>query len=283
MFFQQIQIENTAISLVKGFLPQAREYRHVFALREPQPVIHVFEGPTLRRAYRLETLSANPDLTGQYLHASIRLSPAGILQIEGIISPDLHRYPSWEEPGFEAVRLQPFFLRAPQDESLRLPGAGLFQRGLHYTDQFTPARLRLVCICDHCQQSFSVQHLHAGQAQGQYFYSDDSQQTLFVPTSRMLPLPFPNQLRAQPALLRQLEAQLPAPTYGGGAYHYYNSFRCPHCSARFVDFHSNPFRRAQEQYGCYFLNHAVQTLGDVGEVTFQPSSSSEALAPHSTY
>lgn len=278
MFFQQIQVENTAISLVKGFLPQASEYRHVFALGEPQPIIRVLEGSVLRRQYRLETLNTNPDLSGQYLHASIRLSPTGILQIEGILSPDPDHYPTWQEPGFEAIRLQPFFLRAPQDESLRLPGAGLLQRGLHHTNQLTPTKLRLVCVCDYCQQSFNVQHLHAGQARGLYFYSDDSQQTLFVPTSRLLPLPSPSQLRAQPALLRQLEAQLPAPTYGGGAYRYYNPFRCPYCRAGFVDFHGNPFRRAQEQYGCYLLNHAVQTLGTEDEVAFQPSRSSEVFA-----
>ena len=54
-----------------------------------------------------------------------------------------------------------------------------------------------------------------------------------------------------PAELAALEAALPlAPD--GTRFRYTNAFRCPHCSAPYIDFEAHPEYRAGEYYGNYF-------------------------------
>lgn len=260
MFARRLTVQNTTIYITTGFFPSSHDLSHVFALDEPQPVIRVEEDEVFQRAYRLETLAHNPDLTGHYLHVSIRVTAEGAVMIDGILSKDRVTHPSWQAAEYEALRLQPFFLRAYEAENRKLQGAGLFERGLHYPGHITPRGVRCVCICDHCQQSFSLHHLHAGFADGQYFYSGDSRQTLFIGRDQLPGLSRLSQPGVSLDDLHAVEAQLPCPTVGTGVYAYYNPFRCPHCGAVFIDFAQQSGRRAAEYYGNYLLNHSLQRL-----------------------
>jgi hypothetical protein len=178
--------------------------------------------------------------------------------IDGIISKDSIKFSSWQDKDYEAIRLQPFFLSDREHENEKLKGKGLFQRGLHFSGTVTPSGVRVICICDNCEKSFSLQHFHTGFSEAQYFYSTDSKQTLFVPYNQIKNMPGQLQKDVDVSILATVEEQLPKPTIGNGNYKYYNSFRCPHCAAIFIDFENNKDIRPTEYYGNYFLNNELQ-------------------------
>jgi len=122
-------------------------------------------------------------------------------------------------------------------------------RGLHFGGTVIPAGVRIVCVCDRCNLSFTLQHFHAGFSEVQYFYSEDGSETLIVPYGAIENMPRQLQQVIDPDLLREVEAELPAPLHGKGEFGYYNSFPCPHCHAPFIDFEKNKQIRPGEYYG----------------------------------
>lgn len=234
------------------------EFEHVFQFKEPLPTIKVHDNGDLTRTYLIETLSSNPDLTGQFFHSSIRILTNGAVMIDGIISKDSTEFPTWKDKEYEAIRLQPFFLSEYEHENEKLFGKGLFERGLHFSGTVTPKGVRVICICDNCKRSFSLQHFHSGFSEGQYFYSSDSRQTLFVSHGQIENLPVQLQEDVDSRLLETVEAQLPEPKTGH--YKYYNPFRCPHCQYAFIDFQTFKYMRPKEYYGNYFLNSDLQRI-----------------------
>lgn len=245
---------NIQINNEEGNLNLPIEIEHVFKFTQVNPEIEIFENNNLVRTFRIDTLTGNPDLSGQFLHSSIRILANSAVMIDGIISRSATTFLNWNEDGYEAVRLQPFFLSNKNVENTKLKGAGLFQRGLHFGGTITPSGVRCICICDACNASFTIQHFHAGFSEVQYFYSDDSQETLIVEYNAVKNLPMQLQTNIDPAILQVVESKLPKRVYGYGEFRYYNPFRCPHCSTTFIDFEKNKELRASEYYGNTLIN-----------------------------
>lgn len=258
---RQININGNDIHISDGFSKDI-EVNHVFELKSSQPTINVYENDKLVRKYLLETLITNPDLTGQFFHSSVRLLKNSAVMIDGIISNEPVKFSTWTDKNYEAIRLQPFFLSDKETENVKLKGQGLFQRGLHFSGTVTPGGVRAVCICDNCEKSFTVQHFHSGFSEAQYFYSTDSKQTLVVQLHQIKNIPAPLQKDIDTETLKVVEEQLPEPTIGKGKYKYYNPFRCPHCSATYIDFENNKDIRPTEYYGIYLINCEMQRLDD---------------------
>jgi hypothetical protein len=82
-------------------------------------------------------------------------------------------------------------------------------------------------------------------------YSDSGRNTIVIDDTipgAPLPLAGPDM-----TAIAALERQLPrAPD--GTSFKYANPFRCPECSASFVDFETHPGQREQEYYGLYLPN-----------------------------
>lgn len=126
--------------------------------------------------------------------------------------------------------------------------------GLHFSGYVTALNIRAICICDECEKSFSVQHFHAGFSETQYYYSDDSKQTLLVPYGEIQNQPTQLQKEIDQSAILEIEDQLPKPTKGNGRYRYYNPFRCKHCQATYVDFSKYNGMRPNEYYGYKYIN-----------------------------
>lgn len=232
----------------------ALERTHVFPLGEREPVITVKEDRKVTRIYRMQTIDANPDLTGQFLHSSIRILPNSAVMIDGIISKSNRSCPTWKDTGYEAIRFHPFYLSDKKEENEKLVGLGLFSRGLHFAGTVTPSGVRAVCVCDRCMASFTLEHFHAGFSEVQYFYSEDGRETLTVPYSAMADMPRQLQKGIDPKILEAVEAALPTPTFGKGRFRYYNMFPCPNCQAPFIDFATHKDIRSGEYYGNTLIN-----------------------------
>jgi hypothetical protein len=230
------------------------EEGHVFTFGEFEPAINIYESGILIRTFIVQTLESNPDLAGQFFHASMRILPNSAVMIDGIISGSKTGHPEWSDRDYEAIRFQPFYLSDKNDENAKLVGLGLFARGLHYAGTVTPTGVRCVCVCDNCNLSFTLQHFHAGFSEVQYFYSGDAKETLVVPYGVIDDMPKQLQQEVDPETLKRAETKLPDPVRGEGRFHYYNAFICPHCLAPFIDFDRNKKIRPGEYYGNTLIN-----------------------------
>lgn len=254
---RQITFSGTNVHISDGLSENVSGY-NVFEFKSATPTINVYENGKLIKSYLLETLHTNPDLTGQYLHSSVRIFKNGGVMIDGVISRDFNKFSEWTDQNYEAMRMQPFFLSDGESLNFKLKGQGLFMRGLHNSGTVTPAGVRAICICDSCEKSFTVQHFHSGFREEQYFYSTDSKQTLAVPLREMKYMPAPLQVEIDAEILSIVEELLPKPTSGIGEYKFYNPFRCPHCAAAYIDFENYKNIRPTEYYGIYHINHKIQ-------------------------
>jgi hypothetical protein len=232
------------------------EVEPVFEFTQPTPEIKVFENKKLIRHFRIETLNSNPNLTGQFLHSSVRVLQNSAVMIDGIISKSNKAYTKWQDEGYEAIRLQPFYLSDANDSNQQLVGKGLFERGLHFSGKITPTSVRNICICDKCYQSFTIQHFHAGFSEVQYFYSTDSRETLAVPYNVIEDMPAQLQQIININGIANMEDKLPLPSNSQGLFKYYNSFKCPHCLASFIDFEKHKEMRPGEYYGNTYINES---------------------------
>ena len=235
------------------------ELRTVIKFLNPSPVLNIFENNIILFSIRIETLNENPDLTNQYLHCSIRVLPNSGVMIDGIISKSPTEFSNWKDEDYEAIRIQPFFLSNKKKYNKALEGKGLFDRGLHFSGTVTPSGVRIICICDRCHLSFTIQHFHAGFAKVQYFYSSDGSETLVVPNKSIENLP--NQIVSpeNEIVLRELESKLPKPSNNNGEFKYYNPLRCPFCHHPFIDFEKHKEIRSNEYYGNTYINQEVAT------------------------
>ena len=258
MITGKVKIIGTDIYISTGLLKKEREVNHVFDFNEAQPTIRVFENNKLKREFLIETLTENPDLSGQFFHSSIRILKNNIVMIDGIISKESNKCPVWTDDKYEAIRLEPFFLSDNEAQNEKLKGTGLFQRGLHFSGTVTPSEVRSVCICDSCQKSFTLQHFHTGFSEAQYFYSADSKKTLIVPIGQIENMPFQLQETVDQKTLNRFEVLLQKSTNGHGDFKYYNSFKCPHCSSPFIDFEKNKDIRPTEYYGNRLINQEFE-------------------------
>ncbi|HKG06652.1 MAG TPA: hypothetical protein VKB19_09360 [Pedobacter sp.] len=262
---KRIRIIDSSIFIDKAglFRQKAEEHLSVLIFQSAVPVINVFENGRLIRTFKLETLKENPDLTSQFFHISVRILENEGVMIDGIISKYSTHHPNWQDKDYEAIRFQPFYLSSADiDLSNNLIGKGLFERGIHFSGTVTPITLRAVCVCDVCNVSFTVQHFHGGFSESQYFYSDDAKQTLIAGYYEIENIPSQLQNEIDETAMLEVESKLPLPTTGTGRYRYYNSFRCPHCEAPFIDFEKNKLIRPTEYYGLRLINHEFQNIKD---------------------
>jgi hypothetical protein len=158
----------------------------------------------------------------------------------------------------KGIRFQPFYLPGCKANAAELVGRGLFYRGLHFSGTITQGNVSLSCICDVCRRSFRLQSFHAGFGNCGYFYSDSGIHTLIVAD---------NVEGCPPAMgnpnleaLARLESRLPKSSKDGTAFHYFNSLRCPHCKAAYIDFQKFPKEREIEYYGNYFYGEKPDEL-----------------------
>jgi len=244
-----IFIDNQNENVGKAF-----EFETVFSLTTSTPEIKVYENQNLIHTFRIDTLQDNPDLTGQFLHSSIRILVNSGVMIDGIVSNSNTTFSHWTDNDYEAVRFQPFFLSDKNENNIALKGKGLFERGLHFSGTITPRGVRNICFCDSCNLSFTIEHFHSGFSELQYFYSRDSKETLVVPYGSIENLPTQLQGIIDNSTLEIIEDKLPKPSNDVGTFRYYNSFKCPHCLAAYIDFEKYKEMRPKEYYGNTYIN-----------------------------
>ncbi len=244
-----IFIDNQKENIGKAF-----ELETVFSLTIPTPEIKLYENQNLIHTFRIDTLQSNSDLTGQFLHSSIRILANSGVMIDGIISKSNTNYSQWTDNDYEAVRFQPFYLLDKNENNIALKGKGLFERGLHFTGTVTPRGVRNICVCDSCNLSFTIQHFHSGFSELQYFYSTDSKETLIVPYYAIENMPTQLQTTIEESKLEIIEEKLPKPSNALGTFRYYNSFKCPHCLTAYIDFEKYREMRPKEYYGNTYIN-----------------------------
>lgn len=182
-----------------------------------------------------------------WLHLNVRIHPNLGCQADAVATAN-PEHTAGAAVGDDEIgmRFQPFILFGGAAIDLR--GRGLFARGLHFSGLVTPGNILLSCECDHCAQTFIARSFHAGFAQSGYFYSESGHYTLVVDGAiEGAPVPLSD---PEPGALAALEARLPLAPDGTG-FAYRNAFRCPHCSAPYVDFIAHPEQRAGEYYGLY--------------------------------
>ncbi|PLT20496.1 MULTISPECIES: hypothetical protein [Ralstonia] len=186
-----------------------------------------------------------------WYHFSIRVHQNRACQVDCVIT-DSKDFDSdaLTQGRASGIRFQPFFISGAMTRNEELHGKGLFARGLHFNGTITPGNVVLSCECDRCKKSFQVRSYHAGFSNAGYFYSGSGKFTITV-NDRIAGCPA---ALSEPNLseLAALEAALPlAPD--GTKYRYANPFRCPHCTAPYIDFEANPGSRPGEYYGNYFV------------------------------
>jgi hypothetical protein len=246
----------------KENIGKAVELEAIFKLTVPTPEIKVFENQNLVHTFRIDTLQTNKDLTGQFLHSSIRVLSNSAVMIDGIISQSDTSFSKWTDDDYEAIRFQPFYLSDKSDNNIQLKGKGLFERGLHFSGTVTPTGVRNICICDSCKHSFTIQHFHSGFSELQYFYSTDCKETLIVPYGSIENLPSQLQETVDKSILKSIESKLPRPSNNEGTFNYYNSFKCPYCLTPYIDFQKYNDIRQTEYYGNTFINQIVKRWTD---------------------
>ena len=185
-----------------------------------------------------------------WFHFSVRVSQSMACQIDcAITQSEVYDQNAFSTGQAIGIRFQPFFLTGAQTSNDIFVGRGLFKRGLHYSGTVTNGSIMLSCECDQCRKSFLIRSFHAGFSQVGYFYSDSGRYTLTI--SDRVPGAPGALLVPDASELAQLESELPrAPD--GTTFKFGNPFRCPHCSAPYIDFVQHPEERPAEYYGNYF-------------------------------
>lgn len=246
----RIRVEGTNIYINNTEALRYRdiEIKPVLKLETALPEVTIYEDSNPIRTFTIEP-KGDTGLEGYYFHSSIRVNANSSVQIHGYLSRDPQLYGD----NAEGIRFQPFFLSDREEFNQKLKGKGMFQRGLHYEGIITSGDVRLICICEECNKSFSVSFYHAGFSEVQYFYSTHSRETLLVPYSSALGK-VPIQLQADINMqeLAELEDQLPPSS--DGSFRYYNNFCCPHCAAPYINFGEHKEMRPTEYYVNFYLN-----------------------------
>lgn len=225
------------------------EIEPVIPLSGEIPEIIIYEGDTKICTYKIHKKNSGINPDGTFLHASVRVNSNSSVQIDGFLSRSLARY---DKDNDEGIRFQPFFLSDRSNINEQLKRQGTFARGLHYSGLISSGNIRLVCICDVCKESFSLDFIHAGFSELQYFYSENSKDILFVRYGEIENIPTQLQDGVNEMLLSEIESQLPMGEYG--SFKYYNGLNCPKCNSVYIDFQNHKELRSVEYYAHYHLN-----------------------------
>ena len=259
-FLNRIRVRGQNIYIQKKnfFLKDSSNLNSVMRFADEIPIINIFDDELLIRSFVIEPLISNPELKGQFLHFSISVQENDAVMIDCILSRSQYSHLTWKDEKYESIRLQPFFLTSSGHQNDNLIGKGLFERGLHFTGTITPMGVRCVCICDYCKKSFTLQSIHAGFSNVQYFYSLNGKRTLLVPYDEVENIPIQLDDNITEQLLEEVELELTRGNNDG--YKYYNSLNCSHCSKPFINFINNKTMRPKEYYANKFINNEFYYL-----------------------
>ena len=230
--------------------------RPVARLADPNtPELRLIDGGG--RAYRYDLSSVAAE-GFEWFHFSIRVNPTHTVEADCLLSNSQNppKEDWWKEEKVKGLRFQPIYLSGCKASPDGLIGRGLFYRGLHFSGIITNASVSLLCICDYCQHSFRVQSFHSGFSNLSYFYCSKAPHTLVLSNYLEGAPPFLG--KPDPKALAKLEACLPPCEKCGGAFRYLNPFRCPHCTAPYIDFQKHPNERETEYYGNHLYGDALQ-------------------------
>ena len=220
----------------------------VLALQGERPLVNVYVNGELLAGYRIDPCRKSDDYRGLFLHCCVRILPGLGLMIDGLFSFDRNNENQHPSDSLRGVRFQPFKLEGAAIPNSELFGRGLFARGLHFPERITPGNLRVVCVCDQCREPFTLEHIHTGFADHQYFYCETGIHTLLVSLHDLEGCPGPRVQNVDEQALAAVEAQLPGCAACGKKFSYYNPLRCRACGAPFIDFQKFPELRASEYY-----------------------------------
>lgn len=226
------------------------------SIHSSSPKLRLRDSAATDREYDLASVLSDG---ARYLFFSLRVGPTFAVEGDCLLSQSpelpLQAFQKGEALG---IRLQPFYLPECEGDAAELIGRGLFFRGFHFSGVVTPGNVSHVAICDQCRRSFRFQSFHAGFSNLVYFYCESGTHTL-VASSYAEGAP---QLLAEnsPDLVERFEAKLPPCDRCGKRFRYYNSFRCPHCAAAYIDFQRHPLERAGEYYGNHMYRQDPQEL-----------------------
>ena len=226
--------------------------RETVVLEGQIPKIRVFENDQLIKKFVIEPKDSNPNLDGQIFDCEILVHQDFSVQIRGAIYRDMEHLLYKKPLNVEDLRFQPFYLSHRKENNEKLVGRGMVARGLHFTGYRDGGNLRLVCICDSCQESFSVDSYHAGFSDAQYFYSTNSKETLMVSFDKIREMPYHYEQNFDKEILAETEKKLPKTE--DGEFRYYNPFCCPHCLAPYNDYQKFKEDRPGDIYAHYYLN-----------------------------
>lgn len=230
--------------------------KEILTLAGQIPVIRIFENENLIKTFRITPKDSNPDLNGKIFECEIRVNANFSVQIEGTIYSDMEHLLYKKSANSEYLRFQPFHLSHRKESDEKLVGRGMIARGLHYPGYRDGGGIRLICICDHCCESFSVDFYHAGFSELQYFYSSNSKETLMVSFDKILEMPAHLQENVDEKTLEKFEKILPKTE--DGEFKYYNPFCCPHCLAAFNDYRKFKLDRPNDIYAHFYLNQSAK-------------------------
>jgi hypothetical protein len=225
------------------------EITPVIELKGKVPEIIIYEGSTKICTYKIEKKHGGINPDGAFLHASVRVNANSSVQIDGLLSKDPRKYDCANDEG---IRFQPFFLSDRKEANDALKGQGAFARGLHYPGYISSGDMRLICVCDVCNDSFSLDFIHAGFSEVQYFYSEHSKEVIFVRYRDIPNMPLQLHKEIDEKLLAEVESELPVSN--DGAFKFYNGLKCPHCNSMYIDFKRHKNLRSVEYYAHYHLN-----------------------------
>lgn len=227
----------------------------VMLVEVDEPELTVYEDDTLLATYRIDARKDDPPLRGRYLAVWMGILPNYAMQLQAAICKNEAGDPLDDVCERRVVRCEPVCFSRCTIPDNDLQGKGLFARGYHSAGRITPGRvIRWIARCDACNKSFTMEHFHAGMDGSQYFYSEDSSETVVISCYEFTECPGQLAETVSPEAIAAIEEKLPKPKNGSGAFRYYNPFRCPHCKAPYIDFERYPEIRPHEYYGYTYIN-----------------------------
>lgn len=208
--------------------------------------LKVYIDKKLKQIYHVDKVNENEVFNKKYFHIRIIIRENHALMIDGILS----NKNTIDENNSEniQIRFHPLFISNEYFDPSQLKGKGLFHRGLHFPGYVTSSETRLVCICDECNKSFTIQSFHTGFSELNYFYSDDGLDTLTLSSREYQGLPGTTTKVIDYEKIWEIESVLPKLS-DGQTFKYFNSFSCPHCLSPYIDFRKYPEDRQYEYYG----------------------------------
>ena len=226
-------------------------------LNEKTPSINIVEKNSVALTYVLDNLP-DEDYSEKFLyfHGYIRYyGEIPVLMGEGIIiENDWEAHPDMFNDFEKTIyRFENYYLGASFDESIKneymkMRGADLEGKGLRLAGFLTPSNVRCVGICKDCGKTFVFNTKNYNLNHAEPVYSDDGLNTA----------------KLSQKVVDKMNWSI---TLGGITYRYYNSFRCPHCGAPYIDYENNHEMKKFGNLGCLHLGKGDREIAALSELS----------------